>query len=203
LFVWAQQVSDRWALESFASPNDVGLYVGLFQIGYMPILLASGVFMNFLSPILFNRARDISEIKDILELQKTTKNIAAIGLILTLITFILVFFSHKWIFKIFLNINYNEISFLMPWMVLAGGLNASYHILGSIIMVVLKTNQLVKYQIILSLITVILNTVFAKFWGLEGVVISVVVSSFTYCLFMYIFSGKVVSEALKPMNSKL
>ena len=56
VFTWMQQISDRWALQTFASGYEVGLYAVVFQLGYVPIGLATGMAMSFLGPILYQRS---------------------------------------------------------------------------------------------------------------------------------------------------
>ncbi len=58
IFTWMHQISDRWALQAFATANDVGQYSVLFQIGYTPISLVSGIALSFLGPILYQRSGD-------------------------------------------------------------------------------------------------------------------------------------------------
>lgn len=46
VFTWAQQSSDRWALQVYASTADVEMSAVLFQLGYTPINLATGVVVH-------------------------------------------------------------------------------------------------------------------------------------------------------------
>ena len=58
LFTWAQLASDRWSLEFFSTTRDVGLYAVLFRLGYYPMQMASGMALQFLAPIFYQRAGD-------------------------------------------------------------------------------------------------------------------------------------------------
>jgi len=58
LFSWAQIASDRWALETFTTTGTVGQYAVLYQLGYYPISALSGMMMQFVAPLLFERAGD-------------------------------------------------------------------------------------------------------------------------------------------------
>ena len=57
IFTWVQLASDRWALGMFGSTRDIGLFAVLFQVGYYPASLATGLAMQFLAPILYQRIR--------------------------------------------------------------------------------------------------------------------------------------------------
>ena len=199
IFAWVQQVSDRWVLGAFGSTADVGHYAVLFQLSYTPILLASGVFVTFLSPILFQRAGDATDKNRILDLQKITIKLSWLCIGLTCTAFILSLFIHKWLFHVLLGEKYQQISYLMPWMILAGGFMAAHQILGSRIASLLKTKQLALQQILMCLFAASLNLAGAKYWGLKGLVCSLVVFSFLYFYWMYLFSNSIIKKEISKL----
>jgi len=196
LFAWFQQVSDRWILSGFGKIEDVGNYSVLFQIGYSPIILASSMFMSFLSPILFQRLGDATNKNKITDLQKITIKFTLLCLGLTIFCFTLSFILHKFIFKIILDVEYQKFSYLLPWMVLAGGFMAAHSILGSRISSLLKTKELALQQIFMFLIAVGLNFLGVITGGLNGIVASLVLFSFIYFLWMYFFSNSLIKKEL-------
>lgn len=201
IFTWIQQVSDKWFLGAFGTSEDVGHYAVLFQLSYTPILLASGVFVSFLSPILFQRAGDATEQNRILDLQKITTRLSWLCIGLTIIAFIIGLMFHNWIFQLLLNSKYQSVSYLMPWMILAGGFMAAHQILGSRVASLLKTKQLALQQIFMCLIAVGLNFIGVKFWGLKGLVLSLVLFSLMYYYWMYIFTNSIIKKGISKIET--
>ena len=58
VFTWFQLASDRWALKLFTSPSEVGVFAVLYQLGYYPVTLLTGMLVTLISPILFERSGD-------------------------------------------------------------------------------------------------------------------------------------------------
>jgi O-antigen/teichoic acid export membrane protein len=197
IFTWIQQVSDRWALEAFGTAADVGLYAVLFQISYSPIMLVSGIFVSFLSPILFQHAGDATDYSRIHDLKRITMRLSWFCLILTMMAFLLSAFFHKWIFYLILNEKFQDISYLMPWMVLAGGFMSAHHILGSRVASLLKTRQLAFQQILMCLFAAGLNLLGTMLFGLVGLVVAIVSFSFLYFLWMLWFTNNIISKETK------
>jgi len=56
VFTWFQLASDRWALNLFASSSAVGFFAVLYQLGYYPVTLLTGMLVTLVSPILFERS---------------------------------------------------------------------------------------------------------------------------------------------------
>jgi len=170
LFLWVQQSSDRWALQTFGQTWDVGCYSVLVQLGYWPIILLPGIFVQFLQPILFgwagdgddplrlNRARQINILVIIAFLALTGLG-AGLALVL-----------HTQIFAVLVAPEYRGVSLLMPWMVLSGGLFASSEVAALLLMSAGNTRRLIVPKISTAVLGVIFNIAGAYWLGLRGVV---------------------------------
>lgn len=82
-FTWLQQASDRWALQFFASTEDVGSYAVLYQLSFVPIALASGLLVSLISPILYQRVGDATVNSRVKNMYKITRNIALFVMAMT------------------------------------------------------------------------------------------------------------------------
>ena len=89
IFTWFHLSSDKWALQLFSSTEDVGLYAILFQLGYYPMTLFSGVINQFLSPIFFQKIGKGGK-KGMLN---KVDNINLVVMIATIIISLLIFFA--------------------------------------------------------------------------------------------------------------
>ncbi len=190
LFTWLQLASDKWSLEKFVSTAEVGKYTAAFQIGYTPISTFTSLLVSLISPIYFNINEKNRFGKNKIDLQKITNHLFYLSIFLTLFTFLSTLFIHEWIFLIFVSSNYISLSYLMPWLVLAGGTFAA----GQIIVIKLSTDLKTKEQIIPKIVTaifgLILNILGAKYFGVNGVVAGNVLFSISYALWVYFLYAK-------------
>ena len=182
IFTWLQQASDRWSLELFVTTDEVGLYTVLFQLGYAPIGMFSGLAVAFIIPILFQRAGDATNAARNASVHRVNWLISWAGLIITLIAFFATYILHGWIFRILVAEHYRNSSYLLPWFILSGGFFATGQILALKLLSEMRTRQLLPVKIITALVGTLLNVLGAWLAGLHGVVAALVVFSFTYLI---------------------
>lgn len=192
VFTWMQQVSDRWALQTFASTNAVGNYVVLYQLGYTPILLATGLIMSFLAPILYQRSGDTTNNVRNSEVHRLSWRITQLSLLLTLFGVTLAFFLHEWLFNLLVAKEYRGISHFFPWVVLAGGLFAAGQMLSLKLMSEMKSSSLTIVKIFVALIGIGCNLLGASYAGVQGVVGALVVFSVIYFSWMSIIARNTI-----------
>ena len=185
LFTWAQMASDRWALQTYQSVATVGLYSVLYQLGYYPITILTGVFVQFISPILYSRVGDASKTERVQSTQRFTNQLALASLGFTGVMAIIAWIVHEPIFSILVAPEYQGVAYLLPWMALSGGLFAVGQIAA---LTALNNNQphkLIKPKISTSILGVALSFVGAHLYGLVGVVAAGVVFSLIYFVWVY------------------
>jgi O-antigen/teichoic acid export membrane protein len=170
IFTWMQLVSDRWALKIYSNTQEVGHYTVLYQLGFYPISLIFGMVMQFVMPIFFQRAGDATDSKRSDGVGKLSWYLTWTGLSLTGIVFIGTSIFHDLIFHLLVANEYRASSYLLPWMILSGGLLASGQSLASSMMVKMKTRELMSVTITAALIGAILNFTGAYWYGIAGVV---------------------------------
>ena len=100
IFTWMQLASDRWALGLFASTQEVGLYAALFQLGYHPMSIATGMLMQFLLPIFYQRDGDASDDRRNAGVNTMSWRVTGIALGLTGAVFIAALLFHAQIFSV-------------------------------------------------------------------------------------------------------
>ena len=188
---WGQLSSDRWALEYFGTAQEVGLYSVLFQLGYYPISMITGMTVQFIEPILFQRAGDTSDSRRITDVHKLSWRLTWLALGITFFAFVFGLLFHALIFRIFVARRYLPISYLLPWMLLSGGIFAASHTVAINLTVKIKTHTMIPAKIITALLGMILNFFGAYLAGITGVVISSILFSSTYFLWMVMLSKKI------------
>lgn len=180
VFTWAQQISDRWALQAFASTQEVGLYAVLFQLGYAPISLATGMALAFLGPILYQRSGSATDQIRNRSVHHIAWRITFAALLMTAFAFMLTYSLHEWIFDLLVAKQYHSVSFLLPWVVLAGGIFTSGQTLALKLMSEMKSAAMTATKIGTAILGVGLNIYGASRFGLQGVVGALVAFSVVY-----------------------
>lgn len=170
LFTWAQLVSDRWALGTFSSNAEVGLYAVVFQLGYYPIAIFTQVCLQFISPIIFQRAGDASDANRIGNVTQICWRLTWSALTLTIVVFTLALYLHSSVFNLLVAEKYRSISFIWPWVLLSGGIFASSQVISLNLASQLKIRIMTKAKIFTALTGITLNFAGAYWFGIEGVV---------------------------------
>ncbi len=184
VFAWVQQVSDRWALQTFTNTQEIGLYAVLFQLGYSPISLLTSMVITYLAPILYQysgNAKDKVRNKSVHLISWRTTFFA---LLMTLLAFIFTYSQHELIFKLLVASNYHVVSDLLPWMVLAGGLFSASQILLLKLQSEMKQSTMISAKILTAIIGISFNLYGASKFGLKGVVVAMLAFSVITLLWM-------------------
>jgi O-antigen/teichoic acid export membrane protein len=149
----------------------------LFQLGYTPIALATGMAMSFIGPILYQRAGDATDHTRNQHVHQICLRMTQFSLIATLFGFATTLAAHKMIFQILVAAKYRDISYLLPWVVLGGGVFAAGQVLATKFLSENKTTELIPVKIVTSLLAVALNVIGAHFYELNGIVAAMVLFS--------------------------
>ena len=176
-FTWIQASSDRWALDTFASPQDVGLYAALFQLGYTPVMTISGLMITLVGPIFFEQSGDGMDSVKNTEMHRAVWQIVGVSLLTTFLVSFFGYLFHGWIFEILVAPQYHSVSYLLPWVILAGGIFSAGQVLSLKLMSDMNTQALIWPKIVTSLVAALLSFYGAYVEGLTGVVYAGVIFS--------------------------
>lgn len=185
IFTWTQQASDRWALQLFSSTGEVGVFAVLFQLGYAPIVMLSGLLSSFLTPIFFNRAGDATNKSLNTSVHRINMQTSLVMLILTIVAVFISWFIHGYVFRLFVSIEFRSHSYLLPWFVLAGGLFSTGQMLVLKVLSEVRPRILLSVKIGTAVVGLILNVIGAWLAGINGVIAALVIFSSVYVLSMY------------------
>ena len=190
IFTWAQQVADRWALQTFASTSEVGQYAVLFQLGFTPVAMVTGMATLFLAPILYQRAGDTSDVARNASVHRTGWQMTHIALLCTLACCGLAFALHGWIFRLLVAPEYRMQSYLLPWVVSAGGIFAAGQMLALKSMSAMQSTALIAPKIGTALVGIVLHVVGAALAGITGVVAALNVFSVSYLIWLVLLDRR-------------
>ncbi len=188
IFTWAQLASDRWALGLFATMQEVGLYAVLFQLGYYPIATASGMVTQFLAPIYYQRAGDASNIQRNASVNNLSWRLTKLSLVVTSVVFLMALHFHVQIFSVLVAKEYASVSYLLPWIMLAGGVFSAGQTIALNLMSQMKTRAMMAAKIVTALLGVAFNFAGAYWYGTAGIVIATVLFSMLFFLWMAVLA---------------
>ncbi len=194
IFTGLQSIGDKWSLAYFTNKSNVGFYAPLTQLGYTPLLMIAGLTTTLIGPILFMKSGDGTDSERNSNVKKITILLAGVAIAITFLCFLVTLIFHKMIFNIFVAKEYHQVSHLLPWMVISGGLFSTAQIFSLKLMSDLKTKALILPKIISSLLGVGLSILGAYYGGINGIVIA----SVTFSLLQFIWLGIV---SLKTNNN--
>jgi O-antigen/teichoic acid export membrane protein len=195
LFTWAQAASDRWALQTFGASGTVGLYSVLYQLGYYPISLLSGLLFQLVSPVLFSWAGDASEATRLDRSRHVNSRMTQAMVLITLLATGLAFCFYEKLFWLLVGPQYRSVSSFLPWMVLSGGLFASGQVASLMLMTDINTKRLIAPKIGTASLGVVMNVAGAYLLGLVGVIFAHLVFSCVYCGWILYLTHEIRREA--------
>lgn len=177
IFSWGQMSSDRWSLGKSASLEKVGLYNVLYQLGFYPMTLLGELLTQLVWPIFFSWAGDASDKERMKKVYQGNVLLTSSLFVITMILFVLSLFIHHFVFSITVAENYREISYLWPYLILAGGLYTTSQTATLSLHSSDKTNNLILPKLSSSVIGILLNFLAGALYGIEGVVASMLTIS--------------------------
>lgn len=196
LFVWAQSASERWSLQVFGTSAQVGQYAVLFQLGYYPIVMIGGMAMQLISPIIFNHAGNGVDVENVARCRRMASNLAFVCLAVTLLISTLAHLLAPNVFAWIVPETYWSATFLLPWMVLAGGFFTAGQFASLAIMSEQSPQSLIRPKIVTALVAIGFNVTGAYLHGLRGVVMAGVLFSIIYAIWMIGLASDMRVDAL-------
>lgn len=169
LFVWMQQVSDRWALQYFQGAESVSQYWIIYQIGYAPLVSFMSVIMTYSMPFLYSRNE-----KNALMLPSLTV------IFITLISFFVTLNFSTEILEIIASTDFLAFHSTLPLMVVAAGLYQLGDIFATGLMREKKIRKIMLIKIITAVLCSISNAIGANAGGVSGVIISMLLFGVLY-----------------------
>ena len=182
---WFVNSIDRWALLFFSSPETVGFYSAIYQIGYYPIALIIGLVTNFLWPIYYQKAGDVDNFNKLKSNYRIAMK-ANIIFILFLSFIVLVGFTfHDLIFSIFLDERYRSVSYLLGPIMLVSLFDGSTRLISILLETEKDTKSLIIPNCITSLTGITLTLIGAYFFNLEGILLAFMINAIFKLIWFY------------------
>jgi len=208
VFTWGQMSSDRWALQISASTSNVGYFAVLYRLGYYPITLITGLVTQLITPILFQKAGDATDASRMQTAVRVNQWLTLASLAITAVATVLAYFLHGPIFSILVAPEYRDISWLLPWIILTGGLFATGQIATISLLSEANTRRLIAPKIGTAVFATALNFAAAHWYGLAGVIFAGVISGLVYVVWIVALTRRngraeaATSEPIMPTHEE-
>lgn len=194
VFTWVQLSSDRWALDWFATRDDVGYLGVLAQLGAAPITLATSIAVQLIAPILFERAGDAADRERNEDVARVARRLTRNALVVAGFAFAATLLLHRLLFELFVSEEYAHVSYLLPWVVLSGGVFAASQTIALHLMTQLRVQAMLTAKIATALIGIAANVTGAMLFGIVGVVAANLLFSTSSLLWMLALSAAVARD---------
>lgn len=185
--IWIVMMAERWALQHYAGFSDVGGYVAVHQLAFMPMVLISTFLVLLLEPILYPLMGLNGKSDSAVHALRMNFYLAVFILSLTVLLFIGLLFFHTTIGNILLGENFRFYSWIFPWLLLAGGFFAASQQILLKFQCELRTQMLSVLWGIVAFIAVTAYFIGAHYWQLKGILLAVVLVNAILLLFSIIF----------------
>jgi O-antigen/teichoic acid export membrane protein len=192
--IWLTMMSERWVLNYFGSPGDVGGYAAVYQLAFAPMLFVSNFLMIFFEPIIYQMNR--LNMKNAESLQAIQMNkYAAVGILcFSICLFAVLFLFHQRIGQYFLGVRFHSYTWIFPWLMLAGGCFAATQQLLLKLSSEMRTDLLAVLWLVVAVTAMIAYVIGAHFWQLKGIVAAVTIVNVMLVLFLLVFLEKNFSQ---------
>ena len=197
LLGWFVNSIDRWALLFFASPEIVGLYAAVYQIGYYPISIIVDLFTNYMEPIYYQKAGDGEDSNKIRSTYQLAMRISFSLVFLLLFVVILGFYFHATIFSIFLDQRYHSVSYLLGPMMLVSLLDGNTKLITSVLQTKKDMKSLIVPNCTTDLSGITFTLIGAYFFDLKGILFAFLINSIFKFIWFYSLTRK------QYMNTKV
>jgi len=151
--------------------------------------------VSFIGPILYQKSGDATSDSRNAFVHELAWRITFSCLAMTLLAFSLAMTLHEWIFRLVVAAEFRSVSYLLPWVVLAGGLFAAAQMLGLKLMSEMRSAAMLRAKIVTALLGIVFNIYGASVAGTKGIAISAVAFSTVYFLWMFTLSRSRVAAS--------
>jgi len=188
--IWIVMMAERWALHYYGSVADVGGYTAVYQLAYMPMMLASNFLLLLTTPIIYQYVGANKNTANTEKVLKATRQLAFIIVGCAFSGFVVLEFFHPFFARLLLGPNFRSYSWIFPWLFLAGGCFAASQQLLLKLSCELRTLPLAFLWGAVAAIATTSYMISARTWQLSGLVSSVVAINMLLLLFSVLISFK-------------
>lgn len=194
IFTWIQGSADRWALQTFANLEQVGLYTVVCALGLYPVSMVGAIIVQFAEPIMYSRAGKAGDYRQLQSAVRLCVGCAGVMVTVTGLLTIAAMIFHEPAFSLLVAPRYRGASHLFPLPILVGGLSQVGQLVSLIPMSLANSRALVVPKISTAIIGVVLSLAGSYLFGMVGVFIAGIAFTAAYAGWLVILSIRLVAS---------
>jgi O-antigen/teichoic acid export membrane protein len=186
LFTGFLLVSDKYFIGIFNGDIELGRYAPIYQLSYTPIALLFAVYVQLLTPGLYQARRKPAGNRNSVEIKRYIFKASIISIFISIICGAMSLLLAEPIGQYFLSENYWRYLDIAPILVLSAGIFSAGQLMSLWFQVFEKTNKLINIKVTTAVFGVMCNALGSYYFGVSGVVIGILFFSLMYTLWMAI-----------------
>jgi O-antigen/teichoic acid export membrane protein len=188
--IWLVMMAERWVLQYYGSPGDVGGYAAVYQLAFVPMLFVSNFLVLFFEPILYQVTR-VNKKDPQSDRALRVNQYTAIGILcFSVCLFIIFLFWHSLVGRYVLGADFRAYTWLFPWLLLAGGCFAAAQQLLLKLSYEMRTDLLALLWGVVAITAVTGYVIGGFFLQLKGILAAIVVVNILLVLFLLFFLNR-------------
>ncbi len=191
---WLQLNGEKWIINEYLSTSDVGIYGVMMAVVNSLVVIPNNIIVEFAMPIIFKYYADLKDKENVLTGYMYIKLIFVLILFLTAGATVVSFFAGSFLIKLISSNSFTTFSYLLPSLTLGTGLFFTGQALTNLGMALNKPEKYLAPKIVIGIMSVILNLILIKTFGIEGVSYSVLISGTAYVFYIWVVNKKILKS---------
>jgi len=197
---WLQFSADRWALDWFVSPIEVGVYAALCQLAFLPISTLSQLATQLVMPILFARAGDLTDPRRVANSRSLNRKLVLLLGSWMLLSVGAAFVLQIPIGQLLLDARYHGALHLLPLFVLSAGLFATAQLVELNITTANRTALLIWPKTAVSALACAAYLAGACSYGIVGVIWAGVIARLGFLVWILRIDQRLMPPKENPLS---
>lgn len=182
IFNWIYVSCDKWALQAYHGVEVVGAFSVVSQLAIYSLVYSYNFLNNLFVPIAFQRAGDLNNNQNIISANKILVIMTIIYILGTIILILLFSVFHYPLVLLISNIQFADLSFLLPWLTFAWSLFYIGQILSNFGMLANQPQVYIMPKIVSAIVAGICTFYLSNKIGSTGVVYGLIIAGIIYSL---------------------
>ncbi len=197
---WLQLNGEKWIINGILTVKAVGIYAIMMLIVNALVVIPSNIINEFATPIIFQNYADLKNLENTKKGYLYIRIILLLVFVLTVISTIITYYFAEDLIIIISSREYIKYWYLLPLLTFGTGLfyiGQTQTILG---MALDKPKKYLFPKLLIGGLSVILNLIFIKAFGLNGVAYTILLIGFIYVIHITIVNRNIEDSFNKQIN---
>lgn len=182
IFNWIYASCDKWALQAYHGVEVVGAFAVVSQLAISSLVYSYNFLNSLFVPIAFQRAGDLNNNQNIISANKILVIMTIIYILGIIILILLFSVFHYPLVLLISNIQFADLSFLLPWLTFAWSLFYIGQILSNFGMLANQPQVYIMPKIVSAIVAGICTFYLSNKIGSAGVVYGLIIAGIIYAL---------------------